>query len=363
MCLLLPSLALSDTENCIPNIVVLFEDPNAVIVSSTKDLSNIVIVDCEGNHTKFDDLNVGKTGSFTTGKEINIVYVKSGCNQSGDGPGYGEKFERECSCEEDCAGVPCGESYLNECGICVPGDYCQDENCEMDVDGKTIISDPEFCVTPSPSPSPSPTPECEEECCDDTCVNETPTPTPTPECPSGYYDKCGTCDGTNECLDCADVPFGGADIDPCGVCAGDGSSCRECNGDTIFEEQIKLDSNSMYQARIIKKLSKQLPSTYKNLVVKFAHELHLRNWGLVWILRSFQINECTNEFKCETVSNESVLRDYLENSKELKKLAKKTFRKGKKSRLRKRLFRKARKLHNQNKKLIKTIPKESLDCL
>jgi len=40
-------------------------------------------------------------------------------------------------------------------------------------------------------------------------------------------DRCGVCDGNDVCVDCNDVPNGGATFDDCGVCGGDGSSC-EC---------------------------------------------------------------------------------------------------------------------------------------
>ena len=56
------------------------------------------------------------------------------------------------------------------------------------------------------------------------------------DCPTGY-DLCGVCGGTNECVDCAGVPFGTSEIDECGVCILDGEnnpewnkSCADCNG-------------------------------------------------------------------------------------------------------------------------------------
>jgi hypothetical protein len=41
-------------------------------------------------------------------------------------------------------------------------------------------------------------------------------------------DQCGVCGGTNMCLDCAGTPNGSAGPDRCGVCAGDGTSCLGC---------------------------------------------------------------------------------------------------------------------------------------
>jgi hypothetical protein len=69
--------------------------PESVYVTSTKELSNVVLEFADGTHQKFDGLS-GYTGTFEgTGdnaeKEIVGVWIKSGCNHSGDGPGYGER--------------------------------------------------------------------------------------------------------------------------------------------------------------------------------------------------------------------------------------------------------------------------------
>ena len=51
----------------------------------------------DGVRYKFDSLNQGKVGVFAglglnLGKKIKTVWVKSGCNSSSDGSGYGERF-------------------------------------------------------------------------------------------------------------------------------------------------------------------------------------------------------------------------------------------------------------------------------
>ena len=68
-------------------------------VTSTKDLSNVVLnfgPDEDGNprHQKFEGLS-GYTGNFEgtgeyEGLDVVGVWIKSGCNSSADGPGYGE---------------------------------------------------------------------------------------------------------------------------------------------------------------------------------------------------------------------------------------------------------------------------------
>eukprot|EP00004_Rigifila_ramosa_P022614 TRINITY_DN61_c0_g1_i14.p1 TRINITY_DN61_c0_g1~~TRINITY_DN61_c0_g1_i14.p1 ORF type:complete len:1143 (-),score=241.82 TRINITY_DN61_c0_g1_i14:89-3493(-) len=42
-------------------------------------------------------------------------------------------------------------------------------------------------------------------------------------------DRCGVCSGTNQCLDCAGVPFGNSVRDLCGVCRGN-NTCLDCLG-------------------------------------------------------------------------------------------------------------------------------------
>ena len=73
------------------------ERPQSVYVTSTKDLSNVVLGFTDGTTQKFDGLT-GYSNTFEgTGenenKEIATVWIKSGCNHSDDGPGYGERID------------------------------------------------------------------------------------------------------------------------------------------------------------------------------------------------------------------------------------------------------------------------------
>jgi uncharacterized protein (TIGR02145 family) len=78
----------------VPHISVTFMG-NSIYAESSKDLSNVVIELEDGTHYKFDDLNQGQTGEFTSpdGQQIYKCWIKSGSNDSGDGPGYGESFD------------------------------------------------------------------------------------------------------------------------------------------------------------------------------------------------------------------------------------------------------------------------------
>lgn len=84
------------SDPSLPQITVEFRSYD-VYVTSTKDLSNVVMEFSDGTTEKIEDLS-SPTGAFRgTGgnynKRIVKVWVKSGSNDSGDGPGYGERFE------------------------------------------------------------------------------------------------------------------------------------------------------------------------------------------------------------------------------------------------------------------------------
>ncbi len=82
-------------------------DCTEVHIVSCKDLSNVVLAYYDdGEHQKFDGLEhqkfdglKGHYGTFGGGDRIiATVWVKAGNNGSGDGPGYGERFESDADC-------------------------------------------------------------------------------------------------------------------------------------------------------------------------------------------------------------------------------------------------------------------------
>lgn len=94
------SVAGGDCEVCDAAVSVNFLNCASVDISSCKDLSNVVLVytDCEWE--KFDGLS-STSGTFSgtgtnAGKDISHVYVKSGCYKSGEGPGFGRRFDGPC---------------------------------------------------------------------------------------------------------------------------------------------------------------------------------------------------------------------------------------------------------------------------
>lgn len=85
-------------SGCESEVEVTFEGcSDCVDISSCKELSNVVLKLCDGTEYKYDALS-GYTGTFCSpdGQNIVGVWVKSGCYQSGDGPGYGYWLEGPC---------------------------------------------------------------------------------------------------------------------------------------------------------------------------------------------------------------------------------------------------------------------------
>lgn len=83
-----------NSSNCLPVVNATFSSEGlSATTTSTKELSNVVLLYCDGVHQKFDNLS-GYVATFSgtganAGKKIVGSWIKSGCNQSGDGPGYG----------------------------------------------------------------------------------------------------------------------------------------------------------------------------------------------------------------------------------------------------------------------------------
>nr|MDQ3023455.1 hypothetical protein [bacterium] len=118
----------TSTDSCVPLITVIFTK-TTLTATSTKDLSNVVLKFCDGSTQKFDGLS-GMSGTFYgTGKNkdkaIEGAWIKSGCNNSGDGPGYGEWAENPSSgCKVDC-GCPKPQQNCTTCVSTVTdGKFC-----------------------------------------------------------------------------------------------------------------------------------------------------------------------------------------------------------------------------------------------
>lgn len=89
--LLLASPALAKNPNSVANVDVEFTSCTEIQITSSKDISNIVY-EIDGVHVKIEDIDT-ETFTLPNAGDVTTVWVKSGNNKSGDGPGYGERFE------------------------------------------------------------------------------------------------------------------------------------------------------------------------------------------------------------------------------------------------------------------------------
>jgi len=91
-----PNYVRNDSQGggCKPAYVAATFNGTSILAQSEKDLSNVVLQFADGNVQKWDGLH-GLTGTFygtgsNANKQIVGCWIKSGCNASGAGPGYGE---------------------------------------------------------------------------------------------------------------------------------------------------------------------------------------------------------------------------------------------------------------------------------
>jgi hypothetical protein len=103
---------------------------DSVLTSSCKDLSNVVLEFADGVRQRFEGLH-GYSSTFAgtdenEGKVIVRVWIKSGANHSGEGPGYGTRFDADGnSCGEVPEVTPEPESDSEHCGE-VPDEFCSE---------------------------------------------------------------------------------------------------------------------------------------------------------------------------------------------------------------------------------------------
>lgn len=100
----------TEDVDCLPTVGAKFSDDHkSVTATSNKDLSNVVLKFHDGTTQKFEGLSglsqVFSGTNTNADKCIEGVWIKSGCNQSNDRPGYGEWIANpnfDGSCEAPC---------------------------------------------------------------------------------------------------------------------------------------------------------------------------------------------------------------------------------------------------------------------
>jgi hypothetical protein len=107
---------------------------SCVEVTSCKALSNVVVRTQNGAEVKFDNLSAfSQSFCSPDGSPIIRVWVKSGCFQSGDGSGYGRRFDKPTNCSPV---DPCA----NQGGDTDGDGVCNNQDCQP--------NNPAFPATP-----------------------------------------------------------------------------------------------------------------------------------------------------------------------------------------------------------------------
>ena len=106
-----------------PILVEWNDDSSSVWISSKKQLSNVVLMDCLGIQYHYEEID-GQSGQFRhpAGLSITTVWVQSGNNHSGDGPEYGERFDNPdhdetcgaCEFTDGCDPMPRSDTQRRE---------------------------------------------------------------------------------------------------------------------------------------------------------------------------------------------------------------------------------------------------------
>ncbi|MCB0318087.1 MAG: putative metal-binding motif-containing protein [Bdellovibrionales bacterium] len=264
-----------------------------------------------------------------------------------------------------CVEVPdANGKVIDQCGVC-GGDNSTCKDCLGIINGPNVPG--ATCDTKLAS-------DCKPGQYSINCSCEPINP-PTNEICDGKDNDCdGDIDENFDCTDCKGVVNGTATEDQCGVCEGDGTTCRNCEDEDLQELLTSLDGGAKEQEKLIRTALKRLKSVDKTVKTrkfiqktrKTTHELQLRNWTLSWTVPVIN-TQCDVTAKCIVTSNEDILSEYRINSETLRGIGLKVMRKTKKARGslgagERGLVEKIKDQHKHNLILADTVPVTNTSC-
>lgn len=141
-------------------------------------------------------------------------------------------------------------------------------------------------------------------------------------------DKCGVCGGNDACVDCAGEVNGSAKPDRCGVCNGDGNSCIGCSSSDITNLLFALDSGALAQRNLVRNAAKRLKRLNAGAATnkiatdaeKEAEVRYVEAWNEAWKIPRI-VNNCTNATICTESDNGIYVSAYNTHSASLRDLA------------------------------------------
>jgi hypothetical protein len=146
-------------------------------------------------------------------------------------------------------------------------------------------------------------------------------------------DKCGVCGGNNSCVGCDGVPNSGKVNDACGVCGGDGQTCVQCTESDIMQTLFAMDNNAKKQEanslQILRRLSRQAKDQKTKQLAEQgrieANKLNSLNWQLTWSLPQV-IKTCPESSACSTSDNSITISSYNTNAASFRDLSQQALR-------------------------------------
>ncbi|MCB0332316.1 MAG: DUF4215 domain-containing protein, partial [Bdellovibrionales bacterium] len=242
-------------------------------------------------------------GNYVDGDGCSMYCMQEYCGDGITQPGLGEQCDDGNDIDGDGCSATCQEEYCGD-GIVQGFEQCDDGN---DVNGDGCNND------------------CGLEFCGDGILQAAL----GEQCDDGNNTNGDGCesDCSNPPVDCLGTPYGTAELDVCGVCDGDGTSCLDCGQFDNTEQLMSLDGGADAQKnlviRSIRTLKRKAGASSVRKFVKArrleALALYEKNWVLTWTIPTV-VETCSNTVLCVQTDYSTVTAEYNDNSARLREI-------------------------------------------